>query len=100
MLASMIRRNMLINHEGLTLRVRDIGTDKRGRVRMITDAGTIRVRPDIHVKALAEMTSGPVQSRQFARTPRQVRVSNGAWVGERDGTTQERIISYSRGWDL
>lgn len=100
MLASKIRRNMMINHDGRTLRVRDIGTDARGRVRMLTDAGTIRVRPDATVQTHAEVTAGPVRSQTYARTPRTVRVSSSEWPGERAGTTQERIIGMSKGWDL
>lgn len=98
MLASKIQRNMMIDIDGLRLRVRDIGTDARGRVRMTTDAGTVRRRPDADVKVLAEVTAGPVAGRPVAQL-RTVKGSDNRWRGQRDGTTQERIISYSRGWD-
>ena len=94
-----IRRNTMIHINGRSVRVRDITRDGN-KIKLHFDGGFISRKPGASILALAEMPAGPVKSQPYVRTPHTVRFSDSAWPGERDGTTQERIISMSRGWDL
>lgn len=94
-----IQRGHMIVVQGRPVRVRLVARD-HGKIRLEYDGGHISRKPGADIPTRAEIPAGPVQSQPYARTPRVVRVSNGAWPGDRAGTTQERIIGYNKGWDL
>lgn len=99
MLIDKIQRHTLIVVQGRTLRVRDITRDGR-KIKLHFNGGHISRKPGTDVPTRAEITAGPVKAQPYARMPHRARFSDGTWRGELEGTTAERIISYSRGWDI
>lgn len=64
------------------------------------DGGSVLYAPDagVEVKARLELPAGPVAEGWYVASKPKVRVSDGIWRGERDGTRLDTMIGTHRAW--